>query len=131
MGATAAALSHLGAVEDDASTHRWPVSSWRRQIGGVAAARAPKGPWRLSASRALHEAFDRARFRAMGLVNMTDFAKAYSGATTPAEFHPLPGNAVPLRSFRVGRTVVQSMPSGMARDSPPCKRTSNVHLPSS
>lgn len=59
----------------------------RQRIGGLcrlgvaksaafAAARAPKGPWRLSASRALHEAFDRARFRAMGMVTMTDFAKA-------------------------------------------------------
>jgi RNA-directed DNA polymerase len=59
----------------------------RRRIGGLcrlgvaksaafAAARTPKGPWRLSASRALHDAFGKARFRAMGLVAMVDFVNA-------------------------------------------------------
>jgi RNA-directed DNA polymerase len=59
----------------------------RRRIGGLcrlgvaksaafAATRSPKGPWRLSASRALHDAFGKARFRAMNLVAMGDFIKA-------------------------------------------------------
>jgi RNA-directed DNA polymerase len=59
----------------------------RRRIGGLcrlgvaksaafAATRSAKGPWRLSASRALHDAFSKARFRAMGLVAMSDFIKA-------------------------------------------------------
>jgi RNA-directed DNA polymerase len=59
----------------------------RRRIGGLccrgvaksaafAAARAAKGPWRLSASGALHKAFGKARFRAMGLVEMAGFVKA-------------------------------------------------------
>jgi len=41
-----------------------------------AAAQAAKGPWRLSSSRALHDAFSKARFRMMGLVEMARFAKA-------------------------------------------------------
>jgi RNA-directed DNA polymerase len=59
----------------------------RRRIGelcrlGVAksaafaAAKSAKGPWRLSASGALHDAFGKARFRAMGLASMADFVKA-------------------------------------------------------
>jgi RNA-directed DNA polymerase len=59
----------------------------RRRIAGLcrlgvaksaafAAARAAKGPWRLSASRALHNAFGKACFRAMGLVEMAGFVKA-------------------------------------------------------
>ena len=59
----------------------------RRRIGGLcrlgvarsaafAASRSAKGPWRLSSSTALHKAFGKARFRAMGLVCMADFVKA-------------------------------------------------------
>jgi RNA-directed DNA polymerase len=59
----------------------------RRRVGelcrlGVAKSAAfvvtksPKGPWRLSSSNALHEAFSKARFRAFGLVSMADFVKA-------------------------------------------------------
>ncbi len=59
----------------------------RRRIAGLcrrgvaksaafAAAWVAKGPWRLSASGALHKAFGKARFRAMGLVEMASFVKA-------------------------------------------------------
>ena len=41
-----------------------------------AASRAAKGPWRLSSSRALHDAFGKADFRVMGLVEMAGFVKA-------------------------------------------------------
>ena len=41
-----------------------------------AASRAAKGPWRLSSSRALHDAFGKADFRVMGLAEMTGFVKA-------------------------------------------------------
>jgi len=41
-----------------------------------AASRAAKGPWRLSSSRALHDAFGKADFRAMGLVEMASFVRA-------------------------------------------------------
>jgi RNA-directed DNA polymerase len=37
---------------------------------------SPKGPWRLCASPPLQTAFSKARFHALGLVFMTDFAKA-------------------------------------------------------
>jgi RNA-directed DNA polymerase len=49
---------------------------------GVTRARAcavtssPKGPWRLSASPPMQTAFTKARFHALGLVSMADFAKA-------------------------------------------------------
>jgi RNA-directed DNA polymerase len=39
-------------------------------------ARSPKGPWRLSSSNPLHEAFSKARFRTLGLVSMADFVRA-------------------------------------------------------
>jgi RNA-directed DNA polymerase len=59
----------------------------RRRIGGLCrlgvakraafeVANSPKGPWRLSASTALHKAFGKARFRSMGLVFMADYVKA-------------------------------------------------------
>lgn len=58
----------------------------RRRIGelchlGVAKSAAfevtksPKGPWRLSTSNPMHEAFSKARFRSLGLVSMADFAR--------------------------------------------------------
>jgi RNA-directed DNA polymerase len=37
---------------------------------------SPKGPWRLSASTPMHQAFSKARFRALGLVSMADLVKA-------------------------------------------------------
>jgi RNA-directed DNA polymerase len=59
----------------------------RRRIGGLCqlgvakraafeTANSPKGPWRISSSSALHKAFGKGRFRAMGLVTMADFARA-------------------------------------------------------
>jgi RNA-directed DNA polymerase len=59
----------------------------RRRIGelcrlGVAksaafeAAHSPKGPWRLSSSNCMHQAFSKARFRILGLVSMADLVKA-------------------------------------------------------
>ncbi len=64
---------------------RWKTA--RRRVGelcrlGVArsaalvVAKSPKGPWRLSSSKSLHEALSKARFRAWGLASMADFVKA-------------------------------------------------------
>jgi Group II intron, maturase-specific domain/Reverse transcriptase (RNA-dependent DNA polymerase) len=43
-----------------------------------AAVESPKGPWRLSSSKAMNGAFGKARFRSLGLVSMADFVKAQS-----------------------------------------------------
>jgi RNA-directed DNA polymerase len=43
-----------------------------------AAVKSPKGPWRLSSSKALNGAFGKARFRSLGLVSMADLVKAQS-----------------------------------------------------
>ena len=43
-----------------------------------AAVKSPKGPWRLSSSKAMNGAFGKARFRSLGLVSMADCVKAQS-----------------------------------------------------
>jgi RNA-directed DNA polymerase len=43
-----------------------------------AAVKSLKGPWRLSLSNAMNEAFGKARFRSLGLVSMADLIKAQS-----------------------------------------------------
>jgi RNA-directed DNA polymerase len=43
-----------------------------------AAVKNPKGPWRLSSSKAMNGAFGKARFRSLGLVSMADLVKAQS-----------------------------------------------------